>query len=75
MEAVVSDAGLILPKRMLRGMQRVSIQKRDGVITITPQPATSNPASDPLLSLGSDPSKQALRTGSAQHDQLIYNGR
>jgi hypothetical protein len=75
MEAVVSDAGLTLPKRMLKGMQRVRIQKRHGVITITAQPLAQGPVSDPLLGLGSAPSKQALRTGSAQHDKLIYNGR
>jgi hypothetical protein len=75
MEAVVSAAGLILPKRMLKGMQRVQIQKRHGVITITAQPQAHSPAPDPLLGLGSAPSKQALRTGSTQHDALIYSGR
>jgi hypothetical protein len=75
MEAVVSNAGLILPKRMLKGMQRVHIQKKQGVITITAQPETSAKVADPLLGLGSAPSKQALRSGSEQHDRLIYSGR
>jgi hypothetical protein len=75
MEAVVSSAGLILPKRMLKGMQRVRIQKKHGVITITPQTSDNLQAPDPLLAMGSTPSKQGLRTGSEQHDRLIYNGQ
>jgi hypothetical protein len=75
MEAVVSNAGLTLPKRMLRGMQRVQIHKKHGVITITAQPEIDARVSDPLLGLGSAPSKHALRNGSEQHDRLIYNGR
>jgi hypothetical protein len=75
MEAVVSSAGLTLPKRMLKGMQRVHIQKKHGVITITPQTTASQQEPDPLLGMGSVPSKQALRTGSEQHARLIYNGQ
>ena len=75
MEAVVSDAGLTLPKRMLRGMGRVHIQKKHGVITITPQPDPASVAVDPLLGLGSAPSSQGLRSGSSQHDRFVYNGR
>jgi hypothetical protein len=74
MEAVVSSAGLTLPKRMLKGMQRVRIQKKHGVITITPQTNGNLQEPDPLLAMGSTPSKQALRTGSEQHDRMIYNG-
>jgi hypothetical protein len=75
MEAVVSNTGLTLPKRLLRGMHRVQIQKKQGVITITAQPAGSQKTPDPILGLGSAPSKQALRTGSEQHDRLIYRGQ
>ena len=75
MEAVVSDTGLTLPKRLLRGMGRVHIQKKHGVITITPQPDPASTMPDTLLGLGSAPSSQALRTGSSQHDSFVYNGR
>jgi hypothetical protein len=74
MEAVVSNTGLTLPKRLLRGMHRVQIQKKQGVITITAQPA-GQATPDPILGMGSSPSKQALRTGSEQHDRLIYSGQ
>ncbi len=70
MDAVVSAQGLTVPKRMLRGVQRVHIEKKQGVIIITPQELN-----DPLFGLGASPAKQSLSTGAKKHDQHIYNGR
>ena len=70
MDAVVSAEGLTIPKRLLRGMQRVHIRKKQGVITITPQLAD-----DPLLGLGSKPTGQRLARGAKNHDKIIYSGR
>jgi hypothetical protein len=70
MDAVVSSQGLTVPKRMLRGMSHVHIEKKRGIITISPQVVN-----DPLLGLGSAPARQSLTTGSQKHDQHIYTGR
>lgn len=70
MDAVVSANGVTVPKRMLRGVNRVLIQKKQGVIVITPQKLD-----DPLLSLGSAPSRQNLSRGAKKHDEYIYGGR
>jgi hypothetical protein len=70
MDAVVSAQGLTVPKRMLRGMHHVHIEKKQGMIIITPQAIN-----DPLLGLGSAPARQSLTTGSQKHDQHIYSGR
>ena len=70
MDAVVSAKGLTVPKRMLRGMQRVRIQKKRGSIFITPQPTE-----DPLLGLGATPADQRLSTGSKKHDRFVYGDR
>ena len=70
MDAVVSAEGLTIPKRLLRGMRRVHIQKKQGVITITP-PETE----DPLLGLGSRPTGQRVTGGAKNHDKFIYSGR
>lgn len=70
MDAVVSSQGLTVPKRMLRGMHHVQIEKKQGVIIITPQQIN-----DPLLGLGSAPALQSLTSGAQKHDQHIYNGR
>jgi hypothetical protein len=70
MDAVVSAQGLTVPKRMLRGVQRVHIEKKQGVIIITPQELT-----DPLLGLGSAPARQGPTSGAKKHDQFLYTGR
>ena len=70
MDAIVSAEGLTVPKRMLRGMKRVHIQKKQGVIIITPQQLE-----DPLLGLGSTPARQTLSAGAKKHDRYIYGGR
>lgn len=70
MDAVVSAEGLTIPKRLLRGVQRVYIRKKQGVITITPQQAD-----DPLLGLGSKPAGHRLASGAKNHDKIIYTGR
>lgn len=74
MEAVVSAQGLTVPKHMLRGMHRVQIEKKQGVIIITPQQAPEL-AVDPLLGLGVNPAKKNLASGAQKHDQHIYSGR
>lgn len=71
MEVTVPESGLVLPRRMLKRGQRVTIQKKRGVITITPQ----EPVADPLMTLGSSPSKQNLRTESIKHDTVVYRGK
>ena len=70
MDAVVSVHGVTVPKRMLRGVSRVLIQKKQGVIVITPQKLD-----DPLLSLGFAPSRLSLSQGAKKHDEYIYGGR
>lgn len=74
MEAVVSAQGLTVPKHMLRGMHRVQIEKKQGVIIITPQKAPESVV-DPLLGLGLKPAKKNLASGAQKHDQHIYSGR
>ena len=70
MDAIVSAEGLTVPKGMLRGMKRVHIQKKQGVIIITPQQLE-----DPLLGLGSTPARQSLSAVAKKHDQYFYGGR
>ena len=70
MDAVVSAHGVTVPKRMLRGVGRVLIQKKQGVIVITPQKLD-----DPLLGLGSTPARQSLSQSARKHDEYIYGGR
>ena len=71
MKATVLDNGVLIPKRLLRGVTQVDIRKeKAGRIVITPQAAPL----DPLLGLGSNPVKSRLRNGAAKHDKYLYDG-
>ncbi len=70
MDAIVSAEGVVVPKRLLRGVKRVHIERKQGVIIITPREIE-----DPLLGLGSTPARQRLSTGAKKHDQFIYRSR
>jgi virulence-associated protein VagC len=75
MKAEVSANGLTVPKRLLRGMHRVEIKRTQGMVVITPQPSSIDAEPDSLLGLGSNPAKQALKSGSRHHDAWIYRGK
>lgn len=71
MKASVLDNGVLILKRLLRGVAQVDIRKeKAGRIVITPQVAPA----DPILGLGSSPVKSRLRNGAAKHDKLINLG-
>ena len=71
MKAAVQDNGLLIPKRLLRGVVQVSIRKEKGRIVVTPDA----PDVDPILALGSMPVKTRLRNAAAKHDEYLYNGK
>ena len=71
MKASVQENGLLIPKRLLRGVAHVDIRKeKEGRIIVTPQPAPS----DPIFGLGSAPVTSRLRNAAAKHDEYIYDG-
>lgn len=71
MKASVQENGLLIPKRLLRGVAQVEIRKeKAGRIVVTPQPAPS----DPIFGLGSTPVKSRLRNAAEKHDEYIYDG-
>ena len=71
MKAAVQENGLLIPKRLLRGVAHVDIRKeKEGRIVVTPRPAQA----DPIFGLGSVPVKSRLRNAAAKHDEYIYDG-
>lgn len=71
MKAAVLDNGVLIPKRLLRGVAQVDIRKeKAGRIVITPQAAQV----DPIVGLGSNPVKSRLRNGAVKHDKYLYDG-
>ena len=71
MKASVQERGLLIPKRLLRGVAQVDIRnQKTSRIVGTPQPAPG----DPIFGLGSTPVKSRLCNASAKHDEYVYDG-
>lgn len=67
MKVAVQANGLLIPKRMLRGVTEADVRKENGRIVVTPAVEA-----DPILGFGSAPVKTGLRRGAERHDELLY---
>ena len=68
MRSKVTEHGVTIPKRLLRGVVEVDIQQRNGVIVV--EPVSSK---DPVFGLGSAPIHSLeIRDASTHHDRYIY---
>ena len=70
MKVAVQPNGLLIPKRLLRGVAQVDIRKEKGRIVVTPTAADP----DPILELGTCPVKTRLRDAAERHDEHLYTG-
>ncbi len=67
MKAQVTSDGLIVPKKMLKGVQEVDIRKEGDLIFIVL--LSSN---DPITQLGKSPITDEINDASEHHDNYIY---
>ena len=67
MKGKVTDQGLLIPKRLLKGVEEVDIQKRGSIIVVSPVSPR-----DPVLDLGTEPVCLEIRDASENHDGYIY---
>ena len=70
MVAPVTKQGLLIPRRMLRGVKRVEIRRGKSRLTVFPAEQT-----DPIKQLGSKPVACGHSDASANHDQYLYHGK
>ena len=70
MKAIVSGTGVLIPRRMLRGVKEVEI-RQDGR-NIVVQPSAGN--SDPVFGLGQHPVRTGVADGAEHHDAHLYSG-
>jgi hypothetical protein len=66
MKTKVTDQGVRVPKKFLRGIKEVEIRKDDGVILVVPV------TEDPILALGSQPIADEITDASQHHDRYLY---
>ena len=70
MKAVVGDTGVLIPRRMLRGVKEVEIRKQGRNIVVEP----SAQYSDPIFDLGKTPVRSEVNDGAEHHDAHLYSG-
>lgn len=66
MKTKVTEQGVRVPKKFLRGIKEVEIRKDDGVILVVPV------TEDPILALGSRPIAEEISDASQHHDHYLY---
>ncbi len=67
MKGKVTERGLLIPQSLLKGADEVEIQKRGGIIVVSPVSSR-----DPILDLGSEPTTLEIEDASENHDRYIY---
>jgi len=63
----VTAEGVLIPKRLLEGVDEVDIHKEDGAIVVVPVNG-----SDPIFKLGKHPISDELTDASEKHDRYLY---
>jgi hypothetical protein len=67
MKANVKKAGVLIPKRLLKGAKQVEIVPEPGRIIVLPVLG----ADDPVFQLGSNPGRSGVSDLSARHDEYL----
>ncbi len=71
MKAIVKKEGLIIPKKLFKGIKEAEIRLDKNRITILPIKRED----DPIWRLGSNPGHSRLKDGALNHDTYIYDFR
>lgn len=69
MRAAVLKAGVLVPKRLLKGATTVEIQRERGRVIVLPLRASH----DPIRKLGRRPVRCGVRNGAVDHDAYLYD--
>ena len=68
MKTRVTDEGVLIPKRLLEGVDEVEIRKENDLILVVPVAPD-----DPILELGKQPIVGDVTDASEKHDRYLYN--
>ena len=71
MRAQVKKDGVLVPKKLLKGVKQVEICKEAGRIVLLPVPAPG----DPIFRLGEHPVKTGVADAAVRHDKYLYGGK
>ncbi len=66
MKTKVTEPGVIVPKKFLKGIKEVEIRKENNLILVVPI------MDDPIFHLGSQPISDGVEDASENHNAYIY---
>ncbi len=69
MKALVKKDGLLIPKRLLKGIKQVDVRREHGKIVVRPLLSVA----DPIFNLGKRPVKSGVGDAAEHHDQYLYD--
>lgn len=67
MKTKVTEQGVIIPKKFLKGVKEVEIRKDNHLILVMPI------TEDPIFALGSQPITDNITDASGNHDLYLYS--
>ena len=67
MKVKVSEKGVLIPRKFLKGVKEVEVRQQNGLIILVPVGAK-----DPIFDIGKHPVKSGIKDGSINHDKYIY---
>ena len=68
MKVSVKENGVLIPKRLLKGVREVEIRKERNLIVVEPTVLTD----DPITELGKNPIESGATDASVNHDEYLY---
>ena len=67
MKVKVTEQGVLIPRKFLKGVEEVEVRRQNGLIVIVPVGAQ-----DPIFNIGKNPVKLGVKDASENHDKYIY---
>lgn len=67
MKIKVTEQGVTIPKKFLKGLKEVEIRKENNLVLVVPV------TDDPIFQLGSQPISDEIEDASENHDAYIYD--
>lgn len=67
MKVKVTEKGVVIPRKLLKGVKEVDIRRQNGLIIVVPVGEK-----DPIFNIGKNPVKLGIKAASVNHDKYIY---
>lgn len=67
MKVKVTEKGVLIPRKFLKGVKEVDVRRQNGLIVVVPLGEK-----DSIFNIGKNPVKLGIKDASVNHDKYIY---